>query len=213
MSAGSCVWISAIALSSRSVSSSEFVLGCLVTVIRTAGLPRSEATPIFGVLAPVRTSATCSSRIGLPPAVLTTAFPMSSAEVVESMPRMMYSLPYWFSTPPFELRLRSFTTFITSSSETLKFFMRIGSSRIWYSRISPPMTVTCATPPVESSRGRMFQSAMVRSSCSEVLSEVRPTIISSPRIDDCGPRVGFPTLSGSVALTAANFSETIWRAL
>ena len=74
------------------------------------------------------------------------------------------------------------------------------------------MTVTWATPPVESSRGRIVQSASVRSSSSEVLSEVRPIIISSPRMDDCGPSVGVPTLFGSVSFSAASFSDTIWRA-
>ena len=183
-----------------------------MTVISTAGLPRSDAVPSRGVLAPIRTSATCSSVTGRPFSMRITARPISSSSAVESMPRMMYSLPCWFRIPPLELRVRFSTTPSTSPVVTPKCFIRAGSSRIWYSLIPPPMTVTWATPPVESSRGRIVQSASVRSSSSEVLSEVRPIIISSPRMDDCGPSVGVPTLFGSVSFSAASFSDTIWRA-
>ena len=70
------------------------------------------------------------------------------------------------------------------------------------------MTDTCATPPVESSRGRIVQSANVRSSCREVVSDCNPTMSTSPRIEDWGPSVGSPTLSGSEPLTVAIFSDT-----
>ena len=70
----------------------------------------------------------------------------------------------------------------------------------------------CATPPVESRRGRMVQSAMVRKSSIEVESAVRPTISISPKMDDCGPSVGLPTLAGKDSLTTASFSLTICRA-
>ena len=73
------------------------------------------------------------------------------------------------------------------------------------------MTVTCATPPVESSRGRMVQSARVRSEPSEVVSAVRPMNMTSPMMLDCGPRVGCPTPSGRASPMVANFSDTIWR--
>ena len=78
--------------------------------------------------------------------------------------------------------------------------------------MSPPNTATCDTPPVDISRGRPVQSANVRKSVIDVLSAVRPTMRTSPKIDDCGPKVGCPTLSGRVSFTAASFSETIWRA-
>ena len=41
---------------------------------------------------------------------------------------------------------------------------------------------------------------------------VSPTISISPKIDDCGPSVGLPTLEGRDSLTTASFSLTIWRA-
>ena len=90
--------------------------------------------------------------------------------------------------------------------------MRAGSSNIWYSLISPPITVTWATPPVERSRGLITQSAKVRKSCKDVESDVMPSIMTSPNIEDCGPRVGVPTFAGKLSLITANFSEVIWRA-
>ena len=82
----------------------------------------------------------------------------------------------------------------------------------WYSFTSPPSTATCATPPVESRRGRTAQSASVRRSSIDVLSAVSPTMSTSPSIDDCGPSVGLPTPSGRSAAAAESFSATIWRA-
>ena len=75
------------------------------------------------------------------------------------------------------------------------------------------MTATCATPPVESRRGRIVQSASVRKSCNEVLSAVKPIIIISPSIDDCGPKVGCPAVAGRTSPSVANFSDTICRAV
>ena len=74
------------------------------------------------------------------------------------------------------------------------------------------MTATWATPPVDNSRGRIVQSAIVLKSSNEVESAVRPTIIISPRIEDCGPSVGFPTFAGRLSPRIDNFSVTIWRA-
>ncbi len=72
------------------------------------------------------------------------------------------------------------------------------------------MTATCETPATESKRGRRVQSASVRSSSSEVSPvEVRPIIIISPRMEDCGPRVGCPAVGGSSSATEASLSETI----
>ena len=101
--------------SSLAVRSRVLVAGCLVTVSSTAGLPRSEARPNLGVCAPMRTSATSSSKTGsdelratsdellpLPlvacssslEADLTTVLPSNSVFVVAVSPRTMYSLPY-----------------------------------------------------------------------------------------------------------------------
>ncbi|OAV63705.1 hypothetical protein Barb4_04819 [Bacteroidales bacterium Barb4] len=74
------------------------------------------------------------------------------------------------------------------------------------------MTATCATPPVDKRRGRNVQSASVRRSSSEVLSAVSPIIMISPKIDDWGPSVGLPAVSGSDSPTTDSFSDTIWRA-
>ena len=79
--------------SNLSVSSSVLVAGCLVTVMSTAGLPRSEAVPSFGALGPTFTSAMSSSVTGKLFTVFTTALPSSSTLVVESTPRTIYSLP------------------------------------------------------------------------------------------------------------------------
>ena len=78
--------------------------------------------------------------------------------------------------------------------------------------MSPPRTATWATPPTASSCGLMVQSAMVRSSSREVPpSAVSPIMSTSPRMDDCGPRVGVPTFEGSWSPRVASFSETICR--
>ena len=80
--------------SNFSVNSSVFVDGCLVTVIKTAGLPFSEASPSLGALAPIRTSATSEIKSGTSLMVLITALPISSGWVVAITPWTMYSLPY-----------------------------------------------------------------------------------------------------------------------
>ena len=85
------------AVSRRSVNSKVPTPGCLVTVSSTACWPQTLAVPILGVLPPIFTSPIWSRVTGksslLAPA-LTTAAPISSRRVVESMPRRMYSLPY-----------------------------------------------------------------------------------------------------------------------
>ena len=90
--------------------------------------------------------------------------------------------------------------------------MRSGSSWIRYSRMSPPMTLTWLTPPMARRRGRTTFSAMVRSSVSDVLSAVRPTMSISPRIDERGPSTGVATPAGRASATVPRRSVTIWRA-
>ena len=92
-SAGRFFWRSFREASSLSVSSRVLVAGCLVTVISTAGLPRSEAVPSFGALGPIFTSAMSSSVTGKVFTVFTTALPSSSTLGVESTPRTIYSFP------------------------------------------------------------------------------------------------------------------------
>ena len=68
-SGGRFFWRSFRDASSLSVSSSVLVAGCLVTVIRTADLPRSEAVPSFGAFGPMVTFA-ISSSVTLPLSLL-----------------------------------------------------------------------------------------------------------------------------------------------
>ena len=49
--------------------------------------------------------------------------------------------------------------------------------------MSPPRTVTWATPPSDRSLGLMLQSAMVLRSRRDVVSERSPIIIISPRME------------------------------
>ena len=79
--------------------------------------------------------------------------------------------------------------------------------------MSPPRTVTWATPPSDRSLGLMLQSAMVLRSRRDVVSERSPIIIISPRMEVCGPSVGFPQVGGREPLTSASFSETICLSL
>ena len=99
-SGGSAVLSSASAASIFSERSSVLVSGCFVTVIITHGLPRSDATPVFGVRLPIFTAAMSPSVTAAPPAVFTKAAESAAVSRVASMPRMMYSLPYSYSTPP-----------------------------------------------------------------------------------------------------------------
>lgn len=92
---GSVFCSSARVLSSCSVSSSVLVAGCLVTVMSTAGQPRSDATPSLGDLLPITTSATSLSTMGSPLSEnLTNPLAMSLASRSATMPRTTYSLPY-----------------------------------------------------------------------------------------------------------------------
>ena len=91
---------SAMEASSFRVRSSVLVCGCFVTVSNTAGLARCDATPSFGIFAPIRTSATSPSKSGTSPTRFNTAFERASTSLVEITPRMMYSFPYSYNTPP-----------------------------------------------------------------------------------------------------------------
>ena len=93
-SAGRVADMSSRALSIFSVRASVLVSGCFVTVIMTHGFPLSDATPVFGVLSPIFTSAISPSVRGIAPDGLTTAFAISLMSPVAAMPRMIYSLAY-----------------------------------------------------------------------------------------------------------------------
>ena len=92
-SGGRFFWRSFNEVSNLSVNSSVLVAGCLVTVISTAGLPRSEAVPSFGAFGPMVTFAISSSVTGKLFTVLTTALPSCPVCVVDSTPRTIYSFP------------------------------------------------------------------------------------------------------------------------
>ncbi len=100
----------------------------------------------------------------------------------------------------------------TSLRVTLWNFILSGETSTWYSVSSPPITDTWLTPPSARMRGDRVRSAILRNSLSEVESAVRPIIIISPRIEDCGPRVGEPTPGGSCDAISESFSLTVWRA-
>ena len=99
-SAGNVCCNSARDSSSLSVKSSVLVAGCLVIVINTAGLPSFEAIPSLGALSPICTSAMFSKSMGISLTVLMTALPNAETLLVESTPRMIYSFPYSYKTPP-----------------------------------------------------------------------------------------------------------------
>ena len=58
----------------------------------------------------------------------------------------------------------------------------------------------------------MRRSAIERSSSIEVESAVSPIMRTSPRIDDCGPRVGDPAPAGRLFSISESFSDTVCRA-
>ena len=85
-------------------------------------------------------------------------------------------------------------------------------TRNW--RTSPPIGVTCETPGIVSSRGRMVQSARSRSSMGPMAppaGAVIATSMISPMIDETGAIDGM-TRAGSCCCTWPSRSPTCWRA-
>ena len=90
--------------------------------------------------------------------------------------------------------------------------IRSGSRQMRYSGISPPITDTWDTPTTDNSFGLITFSARRRSSIKDVVSAVRPIIMASPRMEDCGPMIGCSTPSGSSCPALSRRSPTICRA-
>ena len=101
-------------LSNLPVRSRVLVLGCLVTVNNIPALPRSEASPILGALAPILTSAIFSSVMGTSSTFLITALRRASTLLVDNTPRTINSFPNSYKTPPAAFWFISFTTSMTS---------------------------------------------------------------------------------------------------
>ena len=81
-------------------------------------------------------------------------------------------------------------------------------------RTSPPIGITCATPGIDSSRGRSTKSAYSRT-CMALAVPWSPvsgkaTSMISPMIDDTGPITGVMP-AGSCSRTSASRSATSWR--
>ena len=106
------------------------VLGCFVTVRSTADWARSLATPSLGDWLPIFMSATSARVTTLSPFFFTMHVPSFSTSLVEVMPRMMYSLPYLYCTPPLVLVFMPRVHAMMSVSDTPKCFMRPGLTSI-----------------------------------------------------------------------------------
>ena len=173
--------------------------------------PMMVASPIFGS-APLATKATSFRRMVWPFFAESTTSPSSAG--VTDWPCV------WSTTrcasvsmkpaPRTPVALRAAET--TSESERPAAARRSGWSWICNWRISPPKMATRATPFTPSRRGRMVQSAKVRSSMRVRVSEVRPTISVRLVAPTSGAMDGAWTPCGSWAAASDIRSETIWRA-
>ncbi len=109
---------------------------------------------------------------------------------------------------PVEARAAESTSLIDRSNEV----SRSGRTWICSCRTSPPKTTALATPGTPSSRGRSVQSAKVRRSIFERLSEVSP-IASTKLADEVrGAIMGAFTTCGIWPASSANRSFTTCRA-
>ena len=81
----------------------------------------------------------------------------------------------------------------------------LGATRNW--RTSPPMGITCATPGIESRRGRKVKSAVSRTCIGVAVFEVTATSRMPPMIEETGPICG-TTFGGSSERASASLSLT-----
>ena len=96
--------------------------------------------------------------------------------------------------------------------------MRAVSGSTRSCRTSPPIGMTCETPGIDSSRGRITKSAYSRACIGVAAGTLAParavigtaTSMISPMIDETGPIAGVMS-AGSWSRTSASRSATSWR--
>ncbi len=113
--------------------------------------PSRSATP-RRISGPTATSATSSTRIGLPLARSspTTIFAMSRGEETRPRLRTTYSVPASSMTRPPASPLPLRTASSTRLSGTFQASSRLGSTSTWYCLTKPPTAATSETPGTDS---------------------------------------------------------------
>ena len=198
------------AASTAFVSGTVSAPGCFCTDMMTAGLPPDPASPRLKRGAK-STAATWLRMTAWPSFMVTTRLRRSSMRVVRPMLRTTYSARFWSTKPPPVLAPNDRIAFSTSSSVTSSRPICATLGVTWYCRTSPPIGMTCATPGMDSSRGRIVKSANSRTCMGVVFaSAVMAISMISPIMDVIGPICG-TTRAGSCSRTAAMRSATCWR--
>jgi hypothetical protein len=113
--------------------------------------------------------------------------------------------------PPPVLPAKPRTAALSSSSVMPRARIRAGSGVMRYSRTSPPIGMTCATPGIDSNFGRTVKSAVSRSTIGSASAPASASSMISPITELIGPIAG-TTPSGICAVTALRRSATCWRA-
>jgi len=204
-------FISASAFSSPSVTSSVLAPYWLETISTTPGSPSIAASPTFGS-GPSWTRATSFIRTVTPLWCASITSPSSAA--VSDCPSAWSTMRcVSFSTKPAPRNpVEARAAARTSPIESWNAASLSATTRICNCRTSPPNTTALDTPGTPSSRGRSVQSANVRRSICERLSEVSPTASTRLAADVRGAITGVFTSWGISPDSSPSRSLTICRA-
>ena len=212
MPAGSVLARSASAASMRPVRAMVSAVGCFWMPRITAGPPSKPASPRLVAAANV-TSATWRSSTLWPPRAPTARFCRSSSRAVRPRWRISTSRPLRSRKPPEVLAENPLSAAVSCSGVTPSCAMRTVSGCTWNWRTSPPIGMTCATPAIDSRRGRSTQSAYSRTAMGVVRASSigMATIMISPMMELTGPMRGAAP-GGRPSSIDDRRSDTIWRA-
>ena len=210
---GSVFCNSATAVSTFVVSATVSKPGDFVILMITPRLPFTLPSPRIGSI-PQSTFATSAMVTLRSPFFFTTVLAMSSSCTVMARLRTMTSVVLLLMNPPVVFTADSRAAVSSSSKVTPCAAMRFGSGMTCTCLIPPPMLSTSAMPAMLCRRGRMVQSASVRTSRGSVLPSrlLTPTSAISPMREAAGVRNG-STPRGSEPRTPASRSCTNCRAL
>ncbi len=197
--------------STTRVSAIESAPGCFCTLTMTAGCPFSPASPRLKAGAK-RTPATCSSSTGGWPLRCTGRRCRSSSRVLRPTWRISTSRAFCSRKPPLLLPAKPRSADSSAEKLTPSCAMRAGSGSTRNCRTSPPIGMTCATPGIDSRRGRSTKSAYSRTciALTRAGSAGSATSMISPITEATGPRLGLSP-GGSCSRAAASRSATSWR--
>ena len=202
MSSSSMIW---------SVRLIEPAPGCFVTVRNTAGWALSEALPISGVLEPIEMSAMSLMyyrRVATSDHCLAHFFGISGGE--GSLHEVFIAIVIKDSSRCVCVEIFECVYSFGKSDSEMPHLFRAQSYSVFFHFPSHNRHRRHAA---DGENARADFSVGYRAQFpGEIVSEVKPTISISPRIDDCGPSVGIPAPGGNTDWRAGSFSATACRA-